>query len=217
MVTTLGLRERKKLDTRRALSDAAVQLMFERGIDHVTREAIAGLAGVSLRTFSNYFTGKYEALAYRQTERMRRSIAALRQRPSDEPLWTSITEAVMEPLEQDFNDVNGDENRAPSRAELAEIRKLVLRPEIRNAVTTELLDEWVEAIAERTGTDPTRDMYPRLVAAVVRAVGDAAMERCATADPPVAITTLLRSAFADVAAGLPAPTHLPAPTQRRGR
>jgi AcrR family transcriptional regulator len=206
MVTTLGLRERKKLDTRRALSDAALQLMFERGIDNVTREAIAGLAGVSLRTFSNYFAGKYEALAYRQTERMRRSIAALRQRPADEPLWTSITEAVMAPLEEDFSDMTGDENRIPSREELVEVRKLLLSPEIRNAVFKGLFDEWVEAIAQRTGTDPARDMYPRLVAAVVHAVGDAATEAYATADPPVAITTLLRSAFADVAAGLPAPT-----------
>jgi AcrR family transcriptional regulator len=205
MINPLGLRERKKLDTRRALSDAALQLMFDRGIDNVTREAIADLAGVSLRTFSNYFAGKYDALAYRQTERLRRSIAALRQRPADEPLWTSITESVMQPLEEDFSEARGDENRIPSREELVEIRKLLLSPEIRNAVTKELLDEWVEAIAERTATDPARDMYPRLVAAVVRAVGDAASEAYATADPPVAITTLLRSAFADVAAGLPEP------------
>ena len=205
MDITLGLRERKKLDTRRALSDAALQLMFERGIDNVTREAIAGLAGVSLRTFSNYFAGKYDALAYRQTERMRRSIVALRQRPADEPLWTSITEAVIQPLEEDFSDMKGDENRIPSREELVEIRKLLLSPEIRNAVSKELFDEWVEAIAKRTGTDAARDMYPRLVAAVVRAVGDAAMETYATADPPLAITTLVREAFADVAAGLPAP------------
>jgi AcrR family transcriptional regulator len=206
MITTLGLRERKKLDTRRALSDAALQLTFERGIDNVTREAIADLAGVSLRTFSNYFAGKYEALAYRQTERMRRSIAVLRQRPTDEPLWTSITEAVMAPLEEDFSDAHGDENAAPSRRELVEIRKLLLSPEIRNAMSKDMFDEWVEAIAERTGTDPARDMYPRLATAVVRAVGDAAWEAYALADPPVAITTLLRSAFADVAAGLPAPT-----------
>jgi AcrR family transcriptional regulator len=206
MAETLRLRERKKLDTRRALSDAALQLMFERGIDNVTREAIASLAGVSLRTFSNYFAGKYEALAYRQTERVRRSIAALRQRPADEPLWTSITEAVMQPLEEDFTDASGEENHIPSRAELVEIRKLMLSPEIRDATSTELFDEWVEAIAERTGSDPARDLYPRLVAAVVRAVGDAATGAYAVADPPVAITTLLRKAFADVAAGLPAPT-----------
>ena len=64
-----GLRERKKLDTRRALSDAALQLAFDRGgLDAVTREEIAALAGVSLRTFNNYFAGKYEALAYRMAE-----------------------------------------------------------------------------------------------------------------------------------------------------
>jgi AcrR family transcriptional regulator len=200
-----GLRERKKADTRRALSDAALRLAFEGGFDTVTRETIADLAGVSLRTFNNYFTGKYEALAYRQTERLRRGIALLRQRPADEPLWTSITEAVLEPLEADFRDADGEENRIPSRTELAEIRKLLLRPEIRDAVSKELFDEWLEAIAERTGTDPARDMYPRLVAAVVRAVGDAATETYVLADPPVAITALLRSAFAEVASGLPEP------------
>src|ERR1700754_4316675 len=118
-----GLRERKKADTRRALSDAALRLAFEQGLDTVTREAIADLAGVALRTFNNYFTGKYEALAYRQTERLRRSIAVLRQRPADEPLWTSITEAVLEPLEADFTDPDAAELRVPSRQELAEVRK----------------------------------------------------------------------------------------------
>jgi AcrR family transcriptional regulator len=197
-----GLRARKKADTRRALSDAALKLAFEHGVDDVTREAIANLAGVSLRTFNNYFTGKYEALAYRQTERLRRSIAVLRERPSDEPLWTSITEAVLQPLEEDF----GEEDRVPTRSELAEIRKLLMRSEIRNAMSKELFDEWVDVVGERSGTDPARDMYPRLVSAVVRAVGDAAMDTYATADPPVAATTLLREGLAAVAAGLPEPT-----------
>ena len=49
-------------------------------------------------------------------------------------------------------------------------------------------------IAERTGTDPDRDIYPRLVTAVVRAVGDAATELYVRADPPVPITTLIRPA-----------------------
>ena len=51
----------------------------------------------------------------------------------------------------------------PSRTELAEVRKLLMRPEIRDAANKELFDEWLEVIAERTGTDPERDMYPRLV------------------------------------------------------
>ena len=200
-----GLRERKKLDTRRALSDAALKLAFEHGFDGVTREAIADLAGVSLRTFNNYFTGKYEAIGYRQSERLRRSIEVLRSRSADEPLWTSITEAVLAPLEEDFRDFDADEHKIPSRRELAEVRKLLFRQEIRDAVSRDLFDEFREVIAERTGTDAERDMYPRLVTSVIRGVGDAAMDIYVNADPPVAITTLMRSAFADVAAGLPEP------------
>lgn len=205
VVVMTGLRERKKADTRRALSDAALELVFERGLDAVTREDIATLAGVSLRTFNNYFTGKYEALAYRQVERMRRSIDLLSARPISEPLWTSIVESVVEPLEGDFADVYGAEIALPTRQQLAEVRKLLMVPEIRNATFRGLFDEWVTVLAERTGTDPERDMYPRLVAAVVRAVGDAAMDQYVTADPPVAFTSLLRSGFAAVAAGLPEP------------
>ncbi len=202
-----GLRERKKADTRRALSDAALQLAFEHGLDNVTREDVANLAGVSVRTFNNYFAGKYEALAYRQAERMRRSIDALRQRPADEPLWTALTHAVLEPLEEDFGDVYGDENRAPSRQDLVEVRKLLMHPHIRNSVPLNLFDGMLHAIAERTCTDPDRDLYPRLVMAVVRAVGDAAADAYVRADPPVAITALIREGFASVSAGLPEPSR----------
>jgi AcrR family transcriptional regulator len=200
-----GLRERKKADTRRALSDAALNLAFERGLEHVTRDEIASLAGVSLRTFNNYFNGKYEALAYRQAERMRRGVVALRQRPTDEPLWTSITHVVLEALEADFADMHGEENRVPSRQELAEVRRLLMNTQVRNAVPENIFDEMLEVIAERTGTDPGRDLYPRLVVAVVRAVGDAAAEAYVRADPPVPITDLIREGFAAVSAGLPEP------------
>ncbi|OFB38301.1 TetR family transcriptional regulator [Mycolicibacterium sp. (ex Dasyatis americana)] len=200
-----GLRERKKLDTRRALSDAALTLAFERGLENVTREDIANLAGVSLRTFTNYFAGKYDALAYRQQERLRRSIDLFRSRPADEPLWTAITESVVNPVDADMSDVYGVENALPTRRQLAEVRKLLMIPEIRDATFRGMADEWVAAIAERTGTDPERDMHPRLVAAVVRAVGDVAMDEYGNADPPVSFTALLRQGFAAVAAGLPEP------------
>jgi AcrR family transcriptional regulator len=200
-----GLRERKKDDTRRALSDAALDLAFDRGLENVTREEIANLAGVSLRTFNNYFNGKYEALAYRQAERMRRSVALLRERPADEPLWTAIEHAVLEPLEADFADACAAEGQLPSRHELLEVRKLLMNPQVRNAVPQLLLGEFLDVIAERTGTDPEHDLYPRLVLAVVRAIGDAAAEAYVRADPPVPITTLMRSGFEAVRAGLPKP------------
>jgi AcrR family transcriptional regulator len=173
-----SLRERKKLDTHRALSDAALALAFENGLENVTREAIAARAGVSLRTFSNYFTGKYDAIAYRQTERVRRSLAAFR---------------------------DGIGRQLPSVHELAEARKVLLAPEARMSISKGAVGDWVEAVAARTGLDPVRDMYPRLVVGVIGAVVEAAADAYVNADPPIHVTTLLRQGFANVAAGLPVP------------
>ena len=182
----MGLRERKKSDTRRALSDAALRLAFERGIDDVTREAIAELAGVSLRTFNNYFTGKYEAFAYRQTERLRRSIAALCERPVDEPLWTSITEAVLQPLEEDFAEVDGDEDRVPTRQNSSRSENCSSAPRCEMRVSGSLFDEWVEVIAERT-RHRSRARHIPAARQCRRARGRRrGMETYANADPPVA-------------------------------
>jgi AcrR family transcriptional regulator len=176
-------------------------LAFEVGLDNVTREDIANRAGVSLRTFTNYFAGKYEAIAYRQVDRIRQGIALLRTRPADQPLWEAITDALLEPLETD-----GATESTPTREQLVELQKLLLAPGIRAALSNELFDDWVDAIAERTGTDPAVDMYPRLAAAVMRAVVETATDAYATSDPPRPITTFLRQGLADVAAGLPEPS-----------
>ena len=58
----LGLRERKKRARREALIDATHRLVAEHGLDAVTVEAICEEAGVSVRTFFNYFETKDDAV-----------------------------------------------------------------------------------------------------------------------------------------------------------
>src|SRR5215472_10642399 len=89
-----GLRERKKVATRRALGLAAMRLAVERGLDSVLVEDIAEAAGVSPRTFNNYFASKYEAICALGFDRAMRIGEALRSRPPGEPLWESVTHAV---------------------------------------------------------------------------------------------------------------------------
>ncbi|WP_149202017.1 TetR/AcrR family transcriptional regulator [Actinotalea subterranea] len=58
----VGLRERKKRARREALIDAAHLLVERDGLDAVTVEAICAHAGVSPRTFFNYFESKDDAV-----------------------------------------------------------------------------------------------------------------------------------------------------------
>lgn len=53
-----GLRERKKQQTRRAISDAATQLFMTRGFDNTTVGEVAQAANVSEQTVLNYFPAK---------------------------------------------------------------------------------------------------------------------------------------------------------------
>ncbi len=63
MSTEAGLRARRRRQTSADLRDAAIELVRSRGVDNVTIEQICARAGVSQRTFFNYFSNKELAIA----------------------------------------------------------------------------------------------------------------------------------------------------------
>ncbi|MEV6306059.1 TetR family transcriptional regulator [Actinoplanes sp. NPDC051861] len=91
-----GLRERKKAATRQALYEAAVRLAMEHGPERITVEAIADEAGVSRRTFSNYFANKEEALFHGDRARTGLLIEKVRARPAGEAPWAALSAAAIE-------------------------------------------------------------------------------------------------------------------------
>jgi len=195
-----GLREHKKQQTREALSWAALRLAVDRGLSNVLVEDIAAEAGVSPRTYNNYFSSKAEAITWRHLNRARRTADRLRARPLAEPLWESITCAVIAQA--------GDERASPEPEWTAGVRLMLSEPELQGEFLKASMAaerECAEAIAERTGTDPGRDLYPRLVAAAVSAAIRVANEQWLRAEPPVPLAPLLRDALTQIAAGLPAP------------
>jgi AcrR family transcriptional regulator len=199
MVT--GLRERKKQELRDQLSLTALRLARERGLANVRAEDIVDAVGVSRRTFNNYFATKEDAIADRHVQRVRRVTEILRERPAGESLWEALTEAMMEPF-RGWGD-------APQPREALQTLDLLLRePSLQGAIargSQTAQEELTRAIADRTGTDPERDLYPRLVAAAALTAQALALDLWVRADPPVALLPLLTGAFEQLRGGLGTP------------
>jgi AcrR family transcriptional regulator len=198
-----GLRETKKRALRGELSLAALRLAKERGLENVRTEDIVAAVGVSRRTFSNYFANKYEAIVDRHVERAQLAAARMRQLPPDQPLWQGLTAAMLEPFE-----ASSDTRTAPPAEERESLRLVLADPMLRAEIVKgsfAAAHALTAVIAERTGTDPDRDLYPALVASVALAAQTTVLDRWLYADPPEALAPMLRDALAQVAAGLPEP------------
>lgn len=91
----VGRRERKKQATRAALSEAAVRLSLEHGVENVTVEQIADEADVALRTFFNYFSSKEEAVVAGDAARGEVLVERFRSRPESESVLTALRVAVL--------------------------------------------------------------------------------------------------------------------------
>lgn len=96
-----GLRERKKRRTRGEIHRAALEMVLDDGLENVTVERIAERAGISQRTFFNYFPTKDAAILGIAPDAAERYAGDFLSRPADEHAWESVVESVREGLNRD--------------------------------------------------------------------------------------------------------------------
>jgi len=142
------LRARKKAATRQSLHEAALRLATADGLDRVTVEDIADEAGVSRRTFSNYFANKEDAVLHADRERMRRLLDLVRAQPADEDPWAALRHSAEQLYGQ----------HTPSGAGwVAQLRLLRRHPSLlarQAADQIELEGELAEVLRNRGAGDP---------------------------------------------------------------
>ncbi len=197
-MTSAGLRERKKAATRAAIGVAAWRLAVERGPDRVRVEDIAEEAGVSRRTFHNYFATKEEAMASMALDRAERICAALLARPAQEPLADALGQLFVAEYAT---------RNVPDESLRAAVRRAASNPGMMGAVERAMLATeapLAQAIADRTGTDASRDLYPNLAAAAAVSALRATIEFWLNASgTPPSLRDMLARAIAETVPAAP--------------
>ena len=161
MNETTGLRERKKAETRAAISRAVMRLAVDRGLDAMTSEDIAAAANVSVRTYHNYFGSKEEAL----TGGLADGVPAPRRRPPQPSRRRADPRLARARLRRHRRGRAGSSpTRLPPHVDLLWTSQALAKH--RSVLIDEAIRMITEVVAARTGTDPDVDVYPHLVTSV---------------------------------------------------
>ncbi|QDY79054.1 TetR/AcrR family transcriptional regulator [Streptomyces qinzhouensis] len=167
-----GLRERKKAQTRRHISDTATGLFLDRGFDAVTIAEIAEAAEVSVNTVYNYFATKEDLFLDRGDELVARLSRWVRGRDPGE----SAAAAVLRELRAEVESVSPRVGLTPGHErfllvvqEAATLRAGLARLQQR---AVELLEE---TLREETGA-AAGDPLPALVAGQIDWIHQSVMD-----------------------------------------
>jgi AcrR family transcriptional regulator len=162
----IGIRARKKRQTRQSIADTAMDLFVAQGFDAVTVADVAKAADVSVNTVFNYFRTKEELFFERHFEVRDAHSVVVRTRAEGE--------SVVAAFRRDF--LNALDRRDPSiglSGGAAEIARMVQASPALQAKMRELIERREHALArtlaEETGAPPY-DLTAKLVAAHLSAI-----------------------------------------------
>lgn len=161
-----GLRERKKQQTRAAISEAAITLFLEHGFTQVSVVQVAEAAEVSKRTLFAYFPTKEDLVVHRLADHQTEAARVVRTRPPHTNPLTALREHFLKGLHE-RDPITGLNDRPEVRA----LHRMIL-----NAPTLVTRMEQFKTVAERAlalalqETADTDELTARLAAVQIVAV-----------------------------------------------
>jgi AcrR family transcriptional regulator len=183
--------QRKRAVTRQALAAAALRLAMEDGLEQVTVPRIAAAAGVSARTFNNYFSSKEEAVVAPAFDRAVRIVQAFERRPASESLWEAISAAILAQFPY-----QAGADPLPSPSVHAALSNPALRGEQLKACA-DIEEMLAAAIASRLGA-VSNDITPRLIAGSAIAASRIAFDHWGNTDAAVPLHAVIAHALTTV-------------------
>jgi AcrR family transcriptional regulator len=176
---TAGLRERKRVRTRRAIADAALELFDRHGFHATTIPQIAAAADVSPRTVSGYFPAKEDLAFPEADERITELEQRLRSRPPGETAAVALRAWLPEMIADD-----------PHRAEEHRRRRAVIDADealcaYEHRFMSRAQTALTEAFAADLGAGPDA-LEPRMAAAATMTVFEVLGRDLDPAESPLA-------------------------------
>ncbi|MFD0440285.1 TetR/AcrR family transcriptional regulator [Streptomyces chartreusis] len=214
-----GLRERKKQATRAALVEAAVRLAAEHGAENVTVEAISDAAGVSPRTFFNYFDARDDVFVMIGAE----SSARVRRAVLDAPRELSPLEALRDAMAAELSEVEQQHQLWTLHASVLResprllVRALSIHTDDESALAAALADRIAakspscsserpaHPAPEQESPRQSAGLYPHLLAAVGLTAVRVAFEHWCVGKDSTPFPDVFQETFQHLAAGLAAP------------
>ena len=185
-----GLRERRKQETRQAISDIATRMFVEHGFGEVTIAQVADAAGVAKMTVTNYFPRK-EDLVFDRAEAVVRHLA-------DVIAARAPGESMLAAIRRDYA---GAVARADVTIGLSTpgFAQMIVSSPVLTSRVLEMLNERErilgDVIAAETGTDgPQERLAAALLASVHRVLSAEASRRSLEGQPREQICAVLAGA-----------------------
>ncbi|WP_353713433.1 TetR/AcrR family transcriptional regulator [Arthrobacter sp. K5] len=182
----MSRRELNKASTRQSITDSTLALLRQHGPGNFTVEDIAEAAGISRRTFFNYFSSTEAAIASVTNGFLDSALELFRQRPADEPILESARAALVgladpmtvAPLAELFGLTQGNPLMARSELEAWDhcTEQIVAAARERSPRTKQGPGTEQDTGTEQNSGAEQEELYVRALAGSVVSCGKAAMD-----------------------------------------